>query len=80
MNITLWRMIRELLGITMEEVAEIMNCTRQTVCNIEKGKSSTGMSLQLYVLAMRIVVDRNQEEVKKLKTDLRTIMEFLEEA
>ena len=80
LEITLWRMIRELLEIPGEHVAELMHCTKQTVSNIESGRSSTGMSLHLYVTTMQLLIHRNPEKVEKLKVRLGMITDFLGEA
>ena len=48
---TMWfRLARIRLGFTMEEVAKELGTTRQTISNIELGKSKNGMAFNYYKL------------------------------
>ena len=49
------RLTRELLGLTMEDVANEMQTTKQTISNMETSKTSNTMALEFYT---RVLEDK----------------------
>ena len=79
LEMALWRMLRELLDITGEDVAKLMHCTKQTVSNIETGRCSSEMSSHLYITTMQSLIDRDREKVGMIKVTLEEMLDFLGE-
>jgi len=59
---------RILLGMSQKEIADQMCTTKQTICNIETGKSSHKMTMAFYELTLKSNIENhlNKERIKKV--------------
>jgi len=53
------RLLRLYLGLTLRDIAKLMNCTKQTLSNIENGKSTNTMTLLFYKKTLLHLLYRN---------------------
>lgn len=53
------RLLRLYLGLTLLDIAKFMNCTKQTISNIENGKSTSTMTLLFYKKTLLHLLYRN---------------------
>lgn len=70
------RIVRNALGLSGQDMAEIMYCTRQQISSIETGKSNVKKSLNYYTLAIKEVI-RNLEDSDK-RTDCIKLIRIFE--
>ena len=49
----MWKQIREEHHLTQQEVADILNCSRQYVHAMETGKKSKSKKYQIFILELR---------------------------
>ena len=70
------RIVRNALGLTGQDMAEIMYCTKQQISSIETGKSNGKKSLNYYTLAIKEVI-RNLEDSDK-RTDCIKLIRIFE--
>ena len=68
------RIIRALLDLTTEELANDLGVSRQTISNLEKGRSKT---TKLYKLAIGYLIEHKYCDIPPEKTKL--IQEMLDE-
>ena len=80
MSIKIYAEIRKLLGFTMQDIANEMGCTKQTISNIENSKAEGVMASRFYITTMNSIILKNEEKIKVVKTNLREILKFLDEA
>lgn len=59
----LMKAVRVYLGLTMEEIANELQTTKQTICNLESGKSNNTMALEFYE---RVLKEKLPEDKKYL--------------
>lgn len=69
------RIVRNALGLTGQDMAEIMYCTRQQISSIETGKSNGKKILNYYTLAIKEVI-RNLEDSGKQTDCIKLIRIF----
>lgn len=70
------RIVRTALGLSGQDMAEIMYCTKQQISSIETGKSNGKKSLNYYTLAIKEVI-RNLEDSDK-RTDCIKLIRIFE--
>lgn len=69
------RIVRTALGFRLQDMAEIMYCTRQQISSIETGKSNGKKSLNYYTLAIKEVI-RNLDDSDKQTDCIKLIRIF----
>lgn len=69
------RIVRTALGLRLQDMAEIMYCTKQQISSIETGKSNGKKSLNYYTLAIKEVI-RNLEDSDKQTDCIKLIRIF----
>ena len=69
------RIARTALGLSGQDMAEIMYCTRQQISSIETGKSNVKKSLNYYTLAIKEVI-RNLDDSDKQTDCIKLIRIF----
>lgn len=69
------RIVRNALGLTGQDMAEIMYCTKQQISSIETGKSNGKKGLNYYTLAVKEVV-RNLDDSDKRTDCIKLIRMF----
>jgi len=73
--------MRKLFGITGEDIADEMSTTKQTVSNIESGKSDNTMSIRFYRLTVLDFIKRiDPEKKQEVLYSLNMIIKHLNEA
>ena len=70
------RIVRTALGLSGQDMAEIMYCTKQQISSIETGKSNGKKGLNYYTLAIKEVI-RNLEDSDK-RTDCIKLIRIFE--
>jgi DNA-binding XRE family transcriptional regulator len=80
-NINQLAMMRKLLGITQEDVANEMDTTKQTISNIESGKAENPMAFKFYRLTVPKLIAKIDKDTKEnLVYDLEDIIRYLKES
>lgn len=70
------RIVRNALGLTGQDMAKIMYCTKQQISSIETGKSNGKKGFNYYTLAVKEVV-RNLDDSDK-RTDCIKLIRIFE--
>lgn len=73
----LYRDIREILDLTADDVAKEMHTTKQTICNIETGKSSTPMSVHFYIQTLHKLAMKDPERIEQAQRVVQDILTYL---
>ena len=69
------RIVRNALGLTGQDMAEIMYCTKQQISSIETGKSNGKKSLNYYTLVIKEVI-KNLDDSDKRTNCIKLIRIF----
>ena len=71
--------MRKMVGISQLDISDEMLTTKQTISNIELGKSENLMATRFYrITVLKMMRDLSKEKKEDLIADLKNIIEYLE--